>query len=416
LAEFTGERVIPGKVDPDLWNEHIARYAFAARLARQKRVLDIGCGAGYGSAELAKVAAHVTGVDSAQEAIAFAAQNYVSSNLEFRVASATALPFPDGAFDLVVAFELIEHLADFPSLLFESRRLLGPGGQFVVSTPNKLYYAETRQVSGPNPFHAHEFEFDEYRTTLAGHFPYVSFFLQNHTDTIIFQPLEAGTATEVRTASKRLAAEEAHFFIAVCALLPQTGSPTFVYVPTTSNVLREREHHIGRLEAELRQKNEWLEKALQDHELLVIEHRSQTGQLEQRNRWAAELNEKLEETSNRVVALQAELAAEQKAAAETVSEYENKIHEMDEDLKEKAKWALETESRLTKELTAKCDELARCVSVLHEVEATVEERTKWAQSLDREKQAIQSRLSAVRGSRWYQLGRTLGLGPELRDS
>src|ERR1017187_819804 len=45
-VEFTGERVIPGRVDADLLNEHMARYAFAARLARGKRVLDAGCGAG----------------------------------------------------------------------------------------------------------------------------------------------------------------------------------------------------------------------------------------------------------------------------------------------------------------------------------------------------------------------------------
>jgi protein-L-isoaspartate O-methyltransferase len=56
LAEFTGERVIPGEVDIDLLNEHMARYTFAARLARGKRVLDAGCGTGYGSAELARAA------------------------------------------------------------------------------------------------------------------------------------------------------------------------------------------------------------------------------------------------------------------------------------------------------------------------------------------------------------------------
>jgi ubiquinone/menaquinone biosynthesis C-methylase UbiE len=415
LVEFTGERVIPGKVDPDLWNEHFARYAFAARLARQKKVLDIGCGAGYGSAELARVAAHVTGVDSSEEAIAFARENYVSSNLAFQPASATALPFPDASFDLVVAFELIEHLAEFRSLLSESRRLLMPGGQFVVSTPNKKYYSETRSISGPNPFHLHEFAFDEFRQTLSGCFPHVSFFLQNHTNAIVFHPLEAGWATEVRSGSTRLDATEAHFFIAVCALLPQTGSPTFVYIPTISNVLREREQHILRLEAEITQKNEWLEKALRLHEQLVFEHQQQTEQLEQRNRWAAELNQQLEETSNRVVAMQDELAAEQKAAAETVAQYEEKIQEMDQDLRAKAQWALDTESRLTQELAAKSGELARCVSLLQEAEATVEERTKWAQSLDLEKSNLEARLSAVRASRWYQLGRTLGLGPELRD-
>ena len=72
MAEFTGERLIPGQVDVDLLNEHVARYAFAVRLARAKRVLDAGCGAGYGAAELAHAAAFVAGTDISHEAIKFA--------------------------------------------------------------------------------------------------------------------------------------------------------------------------------------------------------------------------------------------------------------------------------------------------------------------------------------------------------
>src|SRR5439155_24964635 len=81
LAEFTGERVIPGQVDADLLNEHLARYAFAARLCRGKQVLDAGCGAGYGSAELARTAAGVLGIDRSAEAVAFARAEYAAANL-----------------------------------------------------------------------------------------------------------------------------------------------------------------------------------------------------------------------------------------------------------------------------------------------------------------------------------------------
>src|SRR5215471_11758453 len=81
LAEFTGERLIPGQVDVDLLNEHVARYAFAARLARGKRVLDAGCGAGYGSAELARVAQRVIGLDIAADALFFGRDNYPAENL-----------------------------------------------------------------------------------------------------------------------------------------------------------------------------------------------------------------------------------------------------------------------------------------------------------------------------------------------
>src|SRR5579883_1695375 len=112
LAEFTGERVIPGEVDVDLLNEHLARYAFAARLARGKRVLDAGCGAGYGSAELAEMAEEVTGVDVAPEAVAYANEHYTLPNLRFEQGSCTSLAYGDGCFDLVVAFEVIEHLED----------------------------------------------------------------------------------------------------------------------------------------------------------------------------------------------------------------------------------------------------------------------------------------------------------------
>src|SRR5881398_401803 len=98
LAEFTGERLIPGEVDVDLLNEHMARYHFAVRLARAKRVLDAGCGAGYGSAELADVAERVTGIDIAAEAMEYARAHYARPNLSFEQASCTALPFADGAF------------------------------------------------------------------------------------------------------------------------------------------------------------------------------------------------------------------------------------------------------------------------------------------------------------------------------
>src|SRR6185369_9889184 len=95
LAEFTGERLIPGQVDVDLLNEHLARYAFASRLARGKRVLDAGCGAGYGSAELARTAHTTVGTDVAPEAVDFAREHYRLPNLWFEQASCASLPHRD---------------------------------------------------------------------------------------------------------------------------------------------------------------------------------------------------------------------------------------------------------------------------------------------------------------------------------
>jgi len=198
LSEFTGERVIPGQVDVDLLNEHVARYTFAARLARGKRVLDAGCGAGYGSAELAHEAERVTGIDRDPGALEFARANYSFSNLTFEHGDCEALAYDAGAFDLVVAFEVIEHLADWRGFLAEVRRVLSPGGQFVVSTPNKDYYTESRGSEGANPFHVHEFGFEEFRSELQAVFPHVSLFLENHVEGVTFQPFEPGNTTDVR--------------------------------------------------------------------------------------------------------------------------------------------------------------------------------------------------------------------------
>ena len=112
MKEFTGERVIPGLVDDELWDEHVARYAFASRLASGKRVLDIGCGNGYGVAQMARTAAFAVGIDSAAEA----------ADAIFVQASATALPFKPESFDLITAFEVIEHLNAWEQMLAEATR------------------------------------------------------------------------------------------------------------------------------------------------------------------------------------------------------------------------------------------------------------------------------------------------------
>ncbi len=404
MIEFTGERVIPGQVDADLWNEHIARYHFARRLARSRRVLDLACGAGYGAATLAEAATRVTGVDVSADAIAYAREHYDAGNLEFLQGDATHVDLPDASFDLITAFELIEHLDDWRALLTEARRLLAHGGQFIVSTPNKLYYAESRQKAGPNPFHTHEFTFPEFQAALAEVFPHAALFVQNHSSGVVFQPLRPSSGADLKLESGQFAPDSAHFFVAVCAATPQVGGSTFIYLPTSANVLREREQHIARLESEVAQKTAWLTQSQQEHQQLVTLHTEQKDKLEAANRWASKANAELEETRLRVAQLQDELAAAQAAGREIAEAYEAKIAALETDLSGRTRWAHETEQRLTTELETSRQELAKCVALLDTAEKTVEERTLWAQRLDAEKKMIQS-------SRWVRLGRTLGLGP-----
>jgi SAM-dependent methyltransferase len=411
LAEFTGERVIPGRVDPDLFNEHLARYAFAARLARAKKVLDAGCGAGYGAAELAKTALSVVAVDNSAEALAYAREHYRLPNLKFERASCAALPHPDSSFDLVVSFEVIEHLQAWREFLLEMRRVLAPSGQFIVSTPNKLYYAESRARAGPNPYHEHEFEFAEFRDELSAIFPNIALFVENHAEGVVFQPVEPSETAEVRVAGAEASPAESHFFIAVCAHRPQTGNPTFVFLPGTGNVLRERERHILLLQGELRTKNEWLEKLKEEHQRLLDMFRRQKDELEARNLWAEGLNRELQARGNRIVELQEELEREHEAVRTAASRYEGKISELERENIEKTEWALETERRLGAELEEKARDLAECVEHLHTAEHSVEERTAWALRVQADLEQAQQQLALFQASRWVKLGRMVGLGP-----
>ena len=413
MVEFTGERLIPDQVNVDLLNEHMARYAFAVRLARGKRVLDAGCGAGYGSAELAHTALTVLGADISAEAIDFARAHYRLPNLHFEQASCTGFPHADGCFDLVVAFEVIEHLENWREFLLEVRRVLAPSGQFIVSTPNKRYYTESRGTEGVNPFHVHEFEFEEFHEELASIFPNVSLFLENHVEGVTFQPYEPENAVEVRVDAVEPAPNDSHFFVAVCAHRPQLGNPTFVYVPRVGNLLRERGRHIALLEQELATKNSWLEKAAHEHQELLGEHRTLQEELERGNRWAQSLNQELDERRARVVQLQEELWRQQETARTMAEGYAAKVKELEQELEANAKWVAETEARLHAEMQTHIDELGRAVEALHRTEKELEERTVWALRLEEEGRLLGAQLNLVRASRWVKLGRQIGLGPDL---
>jgi len=409
LPEFTGERVVPGLVDADLFNEHLARYQLAARWASGRRVLDAGCGTGYGSAELAGSAASVTAIDFSEDAIAYAREQFRAQNLEYRVGDCLALP--DGPFDLVVAFEVIEHLAAWPEFLLQVRRVLAPGGLFLVSTPNKLYYAESRGQSGENPFHVHEFEYAEFSAELQKVFPHVGMLLQNHVEGVAFANPKNATF-ESKIDSRGVKVEDAHFFLAVCAFEALPSVEGFCWIPGTGNILRDREHHIGLLSGEVELKTQWLARSKAELDELLRKFRELNAQLEERNRWAKSVWAEAEQRAVRIVALQEEMAREQANFAEIAAGYEAKVAELEQTNRSKTEWALETERRLTREIHERSEELARCVALLNQAEQTVIDRTLWAQDLQKELTETSERLASLRATKLVRAGTKLKLVPE----
>jgi len=389
--EFTGERVVPGRTDIDLMNEHAARYAFAARLVGGERVLDLGCGVGYGAARLASEAWAVVALDNALAPLRHGSGEFHPPEVHYVQGDCRGLPFPDASFDSVVAFEVIEHIAEWRDLLQEAKRVLRPAGQLIVSTPNRLYYGESR--SEPNPYHVHEFSYEEFQEALNGFFPYTTFFFENHAGAITFVPCETrGVRTEVAGGPAK--PDEAHFFVAVCSRQELFGSPAFVYVPKSGNVLRERERHIALLKQELAQKTEWLEKTSRELEDLTKIHsddqrRAQEkideleADLAEKTEWAREWEAKFIERSEWAQKLQAE--------------YEKTLRDFKE---------------LEQEAGRRQGELQNAIAKIDDAEQRVIERTEWAQRLDREIEALRRELQQLYASRAYRWGRRLGLAPE----
>lgn len=172
------ERINP-KTDSgsDVYKEHIERYIFAGQYVKNKRVLDIACGTGYGSEMLLSGGAkEVYGVDISQLAIDEASESYVLENLKFKQGSAEKIEFPDNYFDVVVSFETIEHLDNRENFLREVMRVLRSDGIFIVSTPNRILTSCYLFYKTPfNKFHKIEYKKKEFLLILNKYFEVIDF-------------------------------------------------------------------------------------------------------------------------------------------------------------------------------------------------------------------------------------------------
>lgn len=174
----TEEAYLSSEGDYLIYLFHLASYDFTLPHVQGKRVLDFGCGTGYGAHRIAASCASVVGVDVSAEAVDFARSRYAAPNLEFRQlppVEQAPLPFADGSFDVVLSFQVIEHVPSPAAYLSEVRRVLSEDGVFIVATPDRTSRLLPRQRPW-NRYHVYEWAPRDFDRLVLEHFGRVDSF------------------------------------------------------------------------------------------------------------------------------------------------------------------------------------------------------------------------------------------------
>jgi SAM-dependent methyltransferase len=318
MLEWTGERFLPWIKESTIAYEHLHRYAYAATLVKDKRVLDLASGEGYGSSILADVALSVVGVDIDEAAVRHASATYRRDNLEFVTGSITCVPIPGNhSFDAAVCFEAIEHIEDQEKLLVEVKRLLKPDGVFIVSTPNKVVYHDESEHE--NPFHVKELYFEEFQQLLGRHFKNVRFLGQRIHPSSSIWPIGLQNVTGFEEFVLERGDPDFHFipndkrvplyFIALGSdssrMLPAPGS---VLLDQSDALIKEKDQEIR----SAMQVAQWREQQIKERESTIS---SLDDAVKWRETQIAELTEGLEWSRNRAAEMEKTLASREEALA-----------------------------------------------------------------------------------------------------
>lgn len=263
---WTGERVVPDTPGEEwLFQYHRARYSFAASAIGDGRVLDLGCGAGYGAHLMAQASPNrqVTGIDLSPEAVAFADSRYQLPNLRYVVGDACKPPFSTPSFDYIVCFEVLEHVADAEGLLLSAFHSLKPDGTLIISTPNADVYSKGHDKPW-NPYHVQEFSPNEFRKLLGTHFPYVEIYNQSHAVGALISKEEGFESLDLRP--DLLASSpspDPTFMIALCSavpLPPPSSGLWMMEVKSLEETLETRRRYTEKLKATI----DWLSETKRD--------------------------------------------------------------------------------------------------------------------------------------------------------
>ena len=162
---LTGERTVPGLAVENYWfRRHEVAYLHCVDICAGRDVLEAGCGEGYGADLIAAAARTVTAVDYDAATVAHVRARY--PRVEVLAANLASLPAADSSVDVVVNFQVIEHLWDQPQFITECLRVLRPGGSLLISTPNRITFTPGSDTP-VNPFHTRELNAAELRELLT---------------------------------------------------------------------------------------------------------------------------------------------------------------------------------------------------------------------------------------------------------
>jgi SAM-dependent methyltransferase len=165
VLTLTGERTIPGLDVENYWfRRHEVVYQRLASRCADLDVLEAGCGEGYGADLISRVARRVIALDYDETTVAHVGAHY--PRVEVMHGNLAELPLPDASVDVVVNFQVIEHLWDQTQFVRECARVLRPSGLLMVSTPNRITFSPGRDTP-INPFHTRELNAGELGRLLA---------------------------------------------------------------------------------------------------------------------------------------------------------------------------------------------------------------------------------------------------------
>jgi SAM-dependent methyltransferase len=166
--QLTGERTLPDVPEENYWfRRHLAVYEWIAERVLGRRVVDLACGEGYGSAVLGRTALSVVGVDANPDAFEHARLKYTGANVSFE---RDMVETWSGDADCVVFLQTIEHVQDPDAVLKRLGAMVGPRGVVYVSTPNVLTLAPKGEQRSGNPWHVREYRPNEFRALCERHF------------------------------------------------------------------------------------------------------------------------------------------------------------------------------------------------------------------------------------------------------